>query len=135
MLMSLAGKDIAVQFMGDTSPIQIVLEHIGTGLCNHDPPNLVPFSGEGQPCQILLELHIPHTQITDFLRPCPLAYIRFKIIWFRRPMSVEVSGSRSRRATSSIVKIVRGLDWVRLAGIFCMLFIKTEAASKSRNRP
>ena len=38
----------------------------------------------------------------------PLAYIRFKIIWFRRPMSVEVSGSRSRRATSSIVKIVRG---------------------------
>ncbi len=45
---------------------------------------------------------------------------------------VEVSGSRSGRATSSIVNIVRGLDWVRLAGIFCMLFIKTEAASKSR---
>ena len=42
MFMSLAGKDIAVQFMGDTPPIQIVLEHIGRGLCNHDPPNLVP---------------------------------------------------------------------------------------------
>ena len=69
MFMSLAGKDIAVQIMGDTPPIQIVLEHTGAGFRNYDPPNLVSFSGEGQPCQILLELHIPHTQITDFLRP------------------------------------------------------------------
>ena len=69
MFMSLAGKDIAVQVTGDAPPIQVVLEHTGAGFRNYDPPNLVSFSGEGQPCQILLELHIPHTQITNFLRP------------------------------------------------------------------
>lgn len=49
MFVGLAGKDMAVQIMGDTPPIQIVLQQIGTGFCNHDPPCLVSFSSEGQP--------------------------------------------------------------------------------------